>query len=77
MSEIDRSAPDAEYVQLAAIIRGQVDSGELPRGSRLPSIIDLASRYGLAPVTVSKAIGVLKAEGLVVTSPGRGSFIKR
>jgi DNA-binding GntR family transcriptional regulator len=65
----------APYQQLAAIIRGKVESGELPCGSRLPSITALAQEYGVAQITVQKALAVLKEEGLVTGIQGYGTFI--
>ena len=45
-----------------------------PPGEKLPSSRDLVERYGVSPVTVSRAIGRLAAEGFLVTRPGAGSF---
>jgi GntR family transcriptional regulator len=72
---ISRDGPVAPWRQLAALIRGQIEDGTLPPGSRLPSIHDLSEQYDLAYTTVQKAIGELKDEGLIVTSP-MGSFVQ-
>jgi GntR family transcriptional regulator len=72
---INRDRPVPPYLQLAAIIRGQAESGELAPGTRLPSIVDLAAQYDIAVPTVRKAIEVLKREGVVVTHQGYGTFI--
>jgi GntR family transcriptional regulator of arabinose operon len=45
-------------------------------GDRLPRIQELARRYGVSVPTVSKALGLLQAEGLLETSKGAGTFIK-
>jgi DNA-binding GntR family transcriptional regulator len=66
--------PVAPWRQLHAALRGQIEGGTLPPGARLPSIRDLAETYGLALTTVQKALGALKADGLVVTSP-MGTFV--
>jgi len=63
------------YLQLAAIIRGRVASGELAPGTRLPAILAMAGEYGVSVPTVRKALDVLKAEGLVVAVGGYGTFI--
>jgi GntR family transcriptional regulator len=73
--EIDRGAPEPLYQQLAAIIREQIRSGELPSRTMVPSITRLAAQYELAEVTVRKAAGLLRDEGLIVTVPGRGTFV--
>jgi DNA-binding GntR family transcriptional regulator len=74
---IDPGSEVAPYLQLAAILRAQIESGKLAPGARLPSIIDLAERYGTARVTSHKALRVLVDEGLAVVSPGRGMFVRR
>ncbi|MEV6397878.1 PLP-dependent aminotransferase family protein [Streptomyces sp. NPDC051907] len=43
-------------------------------GGKLPSSRALVERYRVSPVTVSRAIAQLAAEGLVVTRPGAGAF---
>jgi DNA-binding transcriptional MocR family regulator len=45
-----------------------------PGGEKLPSSRALMERYRVSPVTVSRAIGTLSAEGLVVSRPGAGVF---
>jgi DNA-binding GntR family transcriptional regulator len=72
---INRDRPVPPYLQLAAIIRGQVASGELARGSRLPPILTMASQYDVSVPTVRKALNLLKSEGLVVGVGGYGTFI--
>lgn len=60
--------------QLAAILRGQIESEEIPPGGPLPSIVTMASDYHLATATVRKALRILKDDGLVVSVPGYGTF---
>lgn len=72
---ISRDRPVPPYLQLAAIIRAGARSGELPPGSRLPSILALAARYEVSVPTVRKALQVLKDEGLVTGVAGYGTFI--
>ncbi|QKV91707.1 PLP-dependent aminotransferase family protein [Streptomyces sp. NA02950] len=43
-------------------------------GEKLPSSRALVERHRVSPVTVSRALAVLAAEGLVVTRPGAGAF---
>ncbi|MGW6237703.1 aminotransferase-like domain-containing protein [Streptomyces sp. NPDC055094] len=43
-------------------------------GGKLPSSRALVDRYRVSPVTVSRALARLAAEGLVVTRPGAGAF---
>ena len=72
--KIDLRSPEPSYLQLAAILRGRIESGEIGPDEALPSITFLVQETGLAVGTVRKAIKVLADEGLVVTVPGRGSY---
>lgn len=58
---------------LTAILRTEIAA--LAPGDRLPSSRDLIARHGVGPVTVSRAIAQLAAEGLVVTRPGSGTYV--
>lgn len=59
------------YRQLLEQVRRMVASGQLPPGTELPSIRDLAVRYAVNPMTVSKAYVLLEAEGLLARHRGR------
>ncbi|GAA2251489.1 MULTISPECIES: aminotransferase-like domain-containing protein [Kitasatospora] len=58
--------------ELAAILRR--DLFRYSPGEKLPSSRELMQRYQVSPVTVSRAIAALAAEGLVVSRPGAGVF---
>ncbi|GAA3035469.1 PLP-dependent aminotransferase family protein [Streptosporangium longisporum] len=49
--------------------------GRLRPGDRLLSSRELVRLHGVSPVTVSRAIGRLAAEGRVVTRPGSGAYV--
>ena len=51
----------------------RIASGEIT--SRLPGERALQQEFGLAPVTIRKAIHQLRAEGLVRTTPGWGTYV--
>ena len=70
---IDHGAADPPYRQLAAILRGRIESGEIT--ARLPGEKDLQQEYGLALATVRKAVKVLRDDGLVRTVPGWGTYV--
>jgi DNA-binding GntR family transcriptional regulator len=71
----DTNDPRPAYVQVADDLRASIASKALKPGDRLPSGRDLARRYGVAPMTISHAIGLLREEQLVEAYPGRGVFI--
>ncbi|MFE3775877.1 PLP-dependent aminotransferase family protein [Streptomyces sp. NPDC059122] len=58
--------------ELAAILREQLE--RYSPGEKLPSSRTLVERHRVSPVTVSRALAELVAEGLVVTRPGAGAF---
>ena len=73
--EIDRWNPEPVYLQLAAILRGQIERGELVRRQPLPSESYLVGHYGVSRGTARRAVQVLRDEGLVVTIPQRGTYV--
>jgi DNA-binding transcriptional MocR family regulator len=67
----------ARYKRLAALLRARIQSGELAVGQRLPSEKDLQDEYGMARETIRKAVGLLRAEGLVEVRQGHGTFVRQ
>ncbi|MFI0485860.1 PLP-dependent aminotransferase family protein [Actinomadura sp. 9N215] len=63
---------DSSVAALADSLRADVR--RMSAGERLPSSRSLVERHRVSPVTVSRALGLLAAEGLVVTRPGSGAF---
>ena len=55
-------------------LRAKLRSGAIAPGARLPSLSDLAIAWGANRLTVMKAIGDLKASGLVVSVRAQGNF---
>lgn len=62
----------SSVASLAATLRSELK--RYSPGERLPSSRALVERFGVSPVTVSRALGALAAEGLVVTRPGAGTY---
>jgi GntR family transcriptional regulator len=72
----ESSSAGFPYHRIVAELRDAIRAGELPPGDRLGSEWELADRFGASRPTVRRAIAVLKAEGLVVTEQGRGTFVR-
>jgi DNA-binding GntR family transcriptional regulator len=70
---IDYESADPPYRQLAAILRGQIERGEL--SGTVPSITALMQTYGVAKNTARKAVSLLAEAGLVRVVPGWGTFV--
>ncbi|MET8009748.1 PLP-dependent aminotransferase family protein [Streptomyces sp. NPDC005271] len=62
----------SSVAELANMLRGELN--RYSPGEKLPSSRALIERYRVSPVTVSRALATLAAEGLVVTRPGAGAF---
>ena len=69
------AADDPPFEQLRLEIARRAASGDLPAGTRLPTVRALATDLGLAPNTVAKTYRVLEADGVVVTEGRRGTFV--
>lgn len=72
---IDHEGDVPVYIQLADILRARIASGELAPRRPVPSKRTLMQDYGVAGGTIDKALGILRAEGLVRTVIGRGIYV--
>jgi DNA-binding GntR family transcriptional regulator len=72
---LDHDSPEPLYAQLAAILRGQIESGKL--SGRIPSVKSLAQQYEVAQGTAERALAILREEGLIRSAMGRGHFTVR
>jgi DNA-binding GntR family transcriptional regulator len=78
-SRADRIKHDSAVLvwrQVADDLTADIRSGELPPGARLPSEVELAEIYGVARVTIRRAVAELRKDGLVVVVHGRGTFVR-
>ncbi len=67
---------DPLYRQIADDLRLKIESGELAPGSQLPTELELREQYDNASRnTVRDAIKSLATRGLVISYPGRGTFV--
>jgi GntR family transcriptional regulator len=64
------------YEQLADQLRAAIERGDLQPGQKLPPERDLVEQYGVSRTTVTLALKALKAEGLLSSGQGRGTFIR-
>jgi len=73
---IDTASSVPPYEQLRSQIARQVASGELPAGTRLAPVRQVAADLGLAANTVARAYRELEADGVVSTHGRRGTFVR-
>jgi len=71
--ELDRTRP--VWRQVAAIVADRIADGTYPVGSRVPSVVELSTEFGIAASTAQKALTHLKNEGLIRAEVGLGSFV--
>ncbi|MCX4882325.1 MULTISPECIES: GntR family transcriptional regulator [unclassified Streptomyces] len=63
--------------QVAEVIRGRIKDGTYAPRTRVPSVVQLTSEFGIANATAHKVLRALREEGLTYTEPGLGSFVAK
>lgn len=77
-NRIDLCAPEGEtpiYDQIRQELAGRIRAGSLPDGTRLPTVRELSEQLHVAEGTVKRAYDELERDGLLIKTPGRGSFV--
>ena len=72
---VDPASGTPPFEQVRDGIRGQVESGALEPGFRLPPVRSLAADLALAANTVARAYKELEALGVVETRGRAGTFV--
>jgi GntR family transcriptional regulator, histidine utilization repressor len=67
--------PGAPFQQIKALVRDKVRAGEWGVGERIPSEIELATTFGVARMTVNRALRELTEEGALERVAGVGTFV--
>jgi diguanylate cyclase (GGDEF)-like protein len=70
------SRGDSKTRRIYETLRDRILSRELPAGTKLPSHLDLAAEFGVAPMTLRTVLAQLENEGLVSREQGRGTFVR-
>ena len=65
------------HAEVAAVLRHQILSGDLPYGSKLPALRELTETLGVARMTIIQAMNTLEDEGLIERYSGRGTFVQK
>jgi GntR family transcriptional regulator len=73
MIELKPNQP--RWRQVHAIMRERIRSGQYKPGERIPSLIAIVEEFGIANATAQKVMRALRADGLINTEPGMGSFV--
>ncbi len=72
---LDPGASEPPYEQLRRQIAARAAAGDLPSGTRLPTVRALAAELDLAVNTVAKTYRALETDGVVITEGRRGTFV--
>lgn len=73
---VRRSAPVPFYVQLADILRSEIQAGTWQPGAALPSEAELCELHSVSRTAVRQALAQLVNEGAVQKEKGRGTFVR-
>lgn len=72
----DLGARAPKYHRIADELRREIRAGELKAGERLPAETTLVDRFRVSLPTIRQALSVLRAEGLIESRHGIGTFVK-
>ncbi len=70
---IEKKVP--KYIIFSEQLKSEIRSGKYVRGSQLPGVRELSSRYGISYLTVSNILQILEGEGYVKCLQGKGTFV--
>ena len=73
--DIHAGSPVPIYRQIIDQARRLIAAGQWQPGDELPSVRSLALQHAINPMTVSKAYGLLEAEGLLARRRGLGMVV--
>jgi GntR family transcriptional regulator len=65
-----------KFVQIANAIRDRILRGELRLGDEVPSERQIADEWSVARPTASRAVQLLRSQGLVESRQGSGTFVR-
>src|SRR5690606_6552049 len=63
------------YVQVREALRGQIKTGALQPGQKLPTEDELAAQFGVSRMTLRQGLADLIDEGLLYRRRGVGTFV--
>lgn len=72
---LDPASTTPPYEQVRRQLAELIETGQLPEGTRLPPVRQLAGDLELAPGTVARAYSELESAGLVETRRGGGTIV--
>jgi len=77
LAALERGSGVALYRQIQHSLMEQIRSGGFDPGEPLPSVDELATRYGVSLMTARQAVRTLCDLGVVYSQQGKGTFISQ
>ena len=75
--KLDKTTPVPLYYQLKELIMMEIQRGDYPKGSMIPTESELSKMFGLSRTTVRQAIAELVKEGWLYRVRSKGTFVSR
>ncbi len=70
-----RRRPRGLVTEIVGTLEGEIRSGKLPVGQKLPTEAEIVARFDVSRTVVREALSRLQASGLVETRHGIGTFV--
>ena len=74
ISPINKTSPIPKYYQVYSMLHDLIKAGEIPPGTALPPTSELIERFGVSRITLTKAMDMLDAEGIIERHQGKGTY---
>lgn len=72
----DVPSAEPKYLQVVNHLRARIVRGELKPGDELPSERQIVDEWGISRPTATRALAVLRSEGLAEARQGSGTFVR-
>ena len=63
------------YKQVYEALRESISQGDYAVGDRLPSEAELSSRFEVSPITIKRALDLLRTDGMIMRRPRIGTVV--
>lgn len=72
---LESDSAEPLYIQLAYIIREDIQNGKYSAEQRIPTEKELSEIYSVSRITIRSALDILVKENLLMRRRGKGTFI--
>lgn len=72
----DANAGSPPYKRIERELRAEIERGDLPPGSQLPTQQALVRRFKVTRSTIQRALDELRQDGYIDSQQGRGAFVR-